>query len=827
MNDLRQQLQLALRDDYELEHELGGGGMSRVFVAHERALGRRVVVKVLPPDLAVGLNSERFRREIQVVAQLQHPHIVPVLSAGDAGGVPFFTMPFVEGQSLRQMLEAGESIAIADVRRLLRDVAAALSYAHARGVVHRDIKPDNVLVSHGSAMVTDFGVAKALSTSRESAVATSGTLTALGTSLGSPSYIAPEQAAGDPDTDHRADLYSFGVMAYELLAGVPPFAGRPPHALIVAHLTETPRPVTEHRPDTPASLATLVECCLAKDPGERPQSAAELVEWLEGVTPAAQVGKARSARDGGRTTAPGAPPSGPSARGGRSARRVAGVAAAIAVVAAVAWGAWKVSTRAGGAGSAAPPAGAGVAAPPALAVLPLVNSGGDPRDEYFSDGMTDEITDALAAIPGLRVVSRTSAFAYKNKAVDAREIGRALNVGMLVEGRVRRERDQLRVTAQLTNADDGLTLWSETYARSTTDLFAIQDEIAGAVAKTLQLRLISDRGARPGSAVRDLEAHDLYLRGRFLLHKRGALDLEESVRYFERAVAREATFPEAWAAMAEALVLLPVYGGLSADSALPRARVAAERAITQDSTLAEGNTVLGLVLKSEGKWVASQRALERARALNPRLSATQQWLGELAIITGRPRDAVEAFEVAAQLDPSSPVVHAELAYALGLVGRAEEAYRAGERGIALGPQLWTTHAFLGYAYLFTGRPRDAIPLLERAVSLDSTVLPVVSTLAFVYGASGQTARARTLAMQLEARAATPSGSPVAVAIAYAGVGDRVRALDWLERAQQRRDPWLYAMSVTATFFDSLRQEPRFAEVVRAMGLDVARVTGKR
>ncbi|CAA9354023.1 MAG: Putative serine/threonine protein kinase, partial [uncultured Gemmatimonadaceae bacterium] len=282
--DLREQLQESLGTAYAIQRELGGGGMSRVFLAEELALGRRVVVKVLPREAGAGLSIERFRREIQLAARLQHPHIVPLLAAGDAGGVPYFTMPFVEGNSLRERLRGrAEPVPVRDAVRLLRDVAAALAYAHESGVVHRDIKPDNVLVSHGSAMVTDFGVAKAVSSARADAApgAGDGTLTALGSSLGTPAYMAPEQAAADPATDHRADIYSFGVLAYELLAGEAPFAGRAPHAMIVAHLTEAPRPLADARPGVPAALAELVGRCLAKDPEARPQSAAEVVRVLD------------------------------------------------------------------------------------------------------------------------------------------------------------------------------------------------------------------------------------------------------------------------------------------------------------------------------------------------------------------------------------------------------------------------------------------------------------------------------------------------------------------------------------------------------------------
>ncbi|HEU4585401.1 MAG TPA: serine/threonine-protein kinase, partial [Gemmatimonadaceae bacterium] len=282
MSDLREQLQSTLAGSYTLDRELGGGGMSRVFLADELRLGRRVVVKVLSPELAAGISAERFEREIRLAASLQQANIVPVLSAGETDGLPYYTMPYVEGESLRSALANQLPLPSSDILRILGDVARALQYAHERGIVHRDIKPDNVLLSGGTAVVTDFGIAKALSASRMGANAA--TLTQLGTSIGTPAYMAPEQAAGDPDVDARADIYALGCMAYELLTGRPPFAERTPQRVLAAHMGEVPRPIAELRPDVPVALGELVMRMLAKEPGDRPQSATEVIAALDSVT---------------------------------------------------------------------------------------------------------------------------------------------------------------------------------------------------------------------------------------------------------------------------------------------------------------------------------------------------------------------------------------------------------------------------------------------------------------------------------------------------------------------------------------------------------------
>ncbi|MDQ2669092.1 MAG: protein kinase, partial [Gemmatimonadota bacterium] len=280
--DLRDQLQASLAGTYELERELGGGGMSRVFLAHETALGRTVVVKVLLPTLAAGVSADRFRREILLVAKLQHPHIVPVHAAGESEGLPWFTMPYVEGETLRARITREGELPVSEVLRLLRDIASALSYAHARGVIHRDIKPDNVLLSAGSAVVADFGVAKALSES-----VTEGDqshVTSLGIALGTPAYMAPEQAAGEPSLDHRVDLYAFGVMAYEMLAGRAPFTARNAQAMFAAHFTEAPVPIESLRPSVPPALAAMVMRCLEKHAADRPSSADDILHVLDSMT---------------------------------------------------------------------------------------------------------------------------------------------------------------------------------------------------------------------------------------------------------------------------------------------------------------------------------------------------------------------------------------------------------------------------------------------------------------------------------------------------------------------------------------------------------------
>ncbi len=394
--DLRARLQDALGSAYEIERELGGGGMSRVFLARETALGRKVVLKVLPPELAASVNADRFKREIQMAAQLQHSCIVPVLAAGTVDGLPYYTMPFVEGESLRARLDREGELPLAEVIRYMRDMLEALSHAHERGLVHRDIKPENVLLSKHHAVIADFGVAKALSASTNSEA---GGLTSLGVALGTPAYMAPEQAAADPAVDSRADLYAVGAVAYEMLTGQKLFSARSPAAMLAAQATETPEPVETRRPNTPPVLAALVMSLLEKRPADRPRSADEALHDLESMSTPTGGSAPTTALPVGRTAR------------SRLARRavVYGFVAASAAGLVAAW----LMSRPGDA-----PATADEALK-SIAVLPFANIGGSADNEYLSDGLSEELIGALSKVEGLQVAARSSSFRRTRCAVSS------------------------------------------------------------------------------------------------------------------------------------------------------------------------------------------------------------------------------------------------------------------------------------------------------------------------------------------------------------------------------------------------------------------------
>ncbi|MBA3658928.1 MAG: protein kinase [Gemmatimonadales bacterium] len=797
--DLRDQLQSALGQSYAFERELGGGGMSRVFLARETALGRTVVVKVLPPELAAGVNIARFAREIRLAAGLQHPHIVPLLSAGEAVGLPWFTMPYIAGESLRGRLARSGEFPVSEATRVLREIASALAYAHEHGIVHRDIKPENVLLSGGTAVVSDFGVAKALS----SAATPDGTHgTSAGIALGTPAYMSPEQAAADPAVDHRADLYALGIVAYELLTGQPPFAGRSPQALLAAHALEAPEPIGRRRAGLSDPLATLVMRCLEKRPADRPQSAAEIVQALDAIgTPSGSVAVARS---------------------GSRSRRNRAIAIGAAVLAVIAGVVLAFSGRAAPATTPAPsltpvPSATAPASPASLAVLPFVNVGGDPKEEYFSDGMTDELTSGLSKVAGLRVASRTSAFAFKGQEIDVREIGRRLNVGTVLEGTVRRAGTRLRMTVQLTSASDGLALWSERYEREVQDVFAVQYDIATAIVTALRAPL----GGVPRPVVIqpraiDLEAHDLYLRANFFYEKKTEAGLRRSLELYNAALARDPGYAVAWTGISQAWAWL-ADDWVAPRKAYPQAKAAALNALALDSTLAEAHDALSVVeLIHAWDFAAAEREIRRALALNPNFAGGFYTLADVYSVTGRGDSAVAAALRARAMSPLDPAFGVKLGQVLEYAGQITRAIEAHRQALELDSNSSLTRLHLGSALLSAARPEDALTVMSGAQPSDFSDLVRAAT-ARADAQLGRSAEARRIVHELEREAERRYVRAEAIASIYASLGEHDAAFRWLDRAYRDRSAGLTWLKVDPKWAP-IRSDRRFAALVRKVGL---------
>src|SRR5688572_32166505 len=561
-------LRTALTQSYTIDRELGRGGMATVYLAQDAKHDRLVALKVLHPDLAASLGPERFLREIKLAARLNHPHILPLHDSGDADGFLYYVMPYVEGESLRERLDREEQLPVDEAVHHGRAIASALDYAHRQGIVHRDIKPENVMLYEGEAMVMDFGIAKAVS------AAGSDTLTQTGTMIGTPAYVSPEQAAGEPNLDGKSDQYSLACMVYEMLTGERPFSGATPQATMSKRFTEMPRPVRSIRSSIPESVEKAVTKAISIEASGRYSSVAHFGQALASGSLSTPSDTATLPQ----TT---------------------------------------------------------VSAAKSVAVLPFTNMSADPDNEYFTDGMAEEIINALNKVQSLRVAARTSSFAFKGKNEDVGEIGRKLKVSTVLEGSVRKMGNRLRITAQLVNVADGYHLWSERYDREMEDVFAIQDDISQAIVKALRVILSEGEKKQIEKArAENVQAYDYYLRGRQYFHHFRRKSLEYARQMFNKAIEIDREYARAYAGVADSCSMLYTYFD-AREFNLKQADIASHKALELEPELAEAHVARGLAVSLSKRFDEAEREFEIAMKLDPKLFEAPYWYGRALQSAGR------------------------------------------------------------------------------------------------------------------------------------------------------------------------------------------------
>lgn len=748
-----ERLRAALVGHYAIEREVGHGGAAVVYLARDLKYGRSVALKVLRPEVAALLGPDRFLREIRITARLQHPHILPLLEAGDADGALYYVMPYVQGHSLRERLTTARQLPVDEAVGIAQDVASALSYAHSQNVLHRDIKPENILLSGDQAIVADFGIARALTIA-----GSSDPITGSGIALGTPAYMSPEQTAGTRDLDGRSDIYSLGCVLYEMLVGEPPFTGATARAIAARHVADPVPRLRTVRPMVPESLEQLIFRALAKVPADRFATASELATAL--------------AKDG-----------------------IAKIERVTPVP---------------------------IAAPSAatLAVLPFVNLSPDPDNEYFSDGLTEELMSALCKVSGLRVVARTSAFAFKGKEADARTVGRQLNVGALLLGSVRKAGTRLRITAQLVNVMDGYQFWSEQYDRPLDDVFTVQDEITQAIVSVLKLTLLGgegERGARPASI--NVEAYELYLKGRHFWNKRTEQGFDKAIGCFGQALALDARYAPALAGLADCYTTLGIYGARAPEDVMPLAKDAAAKALSIDPSLAEAHTSLGCVRATfDFDWPGAEREFRRAVELKPSYPTAHHWYALNCLVPlCRFDEALSQLEAARDLDPLSPVVATSVGVVHYFARDYERAAAAYRQALEIDEHFGMAYFFLGLTCVAQGGLEDAIAKLEHAQRLVGHTAEVTAALAYAYGRAGRADDAEALLAELLARCKRGYVSPTLISEVHVGRGDRQRALQALEEAARARATDLVWLRVRPVF-DPLRDDPRYEALLAQMGL---------
>jgi eukaryotic-like serine/threonine-protein kinase len=785
---LQDQLQQALGDAYQIEREIGVGGMSTVFSAVETSLGRHVAIKVLQPELTADLSAERFTREVRLAASLQQANIVPLLSAGTANGFSYYTMPLVSGSSLRARLATSDAVPLAEAVSILRDVARALAYAHSSGVVHRDIKPDNILLSGGTAVVSDFGIAKAMENAR---TGNAQTFTNPGSALGTPGYMAPEQVAADA-VDSRSDIYAWGVVAWELLAHRHPFGRHESRqAMMAAHLTEE-APALDHVLEVPTPLAMLVMRCLAKDPDRRPQTASEILSILDSVVTPAMAHAARPK-----------PP-----------RRIVMVVAGVATLAAA-----FVATQQFRQKPAVTPAATNIA--PSVAVLPFENIGGDTAQEYFADGMTDELATALGRLPGLRVAARSAAYRYKGRRdIDVRQVGSDLGVKYLLSGSVRRTGQTIRLSAVLTESSGATEIWSNSYTRPAADVLALQDSLTMAITAALADRLGPPGSVTPTGPIKrgttSREAYDLWLKGNYYLNRRRP-GLEGAVRSFEAAIAEDPNYARPYAGLANALALLTYFGEKPLDQ--DRVTQNAQHALLLDSTQADAYVGLGIMHMSVARFDVAEKDLRAAIAIDPQQNAAAHFqLGRCLMYVGRVDEAVDAFERAKSIEPYQATTATWLGFTATYSSTPERGRDEAARAWDLDSSSAVVQIVAAMTAFNDGRPADALHVIRS-----SPTRSVMNQGAFAYilGMTGSPDSARAVIREIEARGAARWNDYVSLMVAALAVPDTTKALDALEKGYARGEAVTAWWPLWSRVFDPIRQAPRFVALARRAGVDYA------
>lgn len=726
---------------YKVLEKLGEGGMGVVYRAEDLKLKRAVALKFLPAELTRDPEAkERFIHEAQTASALDHPNICNIHEIGEtADGQMFIAMACYEGETLKLRISNGQ-LRIEEAVDLAIQVAQGLQKAHEKGIVHRDIKPANIIITNdGVAKILDFGLAK---------LAGQGRLTKTGSTVGTAAYMSPEQARG-LDVDHRTDIWSLGVVLFEMLSGKLPFRGEHEAALLYSIVHEEPQPISSFRSDLPPDLELSITKMLQKETGERFQHMRELLSQLGTIKKKHETESEKAL--------------------------------------------------------------------PSIAVLPFVNMSPDPENEYFSDGLSEEIINALSKLEGLHVTARTSAFRFRGKDLDMREIGRQLNVSNILEGSVRRAGNKLRITAQLINVADGYHLWSERYDRELEDVFAIQDEISLAIVDKLKVRLLGEDKARLAKRYTDdFEVYNLYLKGRYSLNTLTEEGIKRSLEYFQQAIQKDPNYALAHVGLASVYNVLANVGQFSSNETMPKAKSELLKALRLDDTLAEAHAWLGeLYLQYEWDWSSAEREFKRAIELKPNSPEAHQFYADYLIVTGSMEQASIEVGRARDLDPLSTIPITILAYQLFVLRQFDQVIEHCRKMLKTAPS-FLLQLHLWRALRQQNRLNEALVECKKLFTLFVS-REVAEAMECVDAESGYKSAMRAAAKKLVELSTQRYISPYLIATLFAHAEDDNETLQWFEKAYEERDQIFYSIGVDPDW-DRVRSNPRFTALLEKVGL---------
>jgi eukaryotic-like serine/threonine-protein kinase len=786
--------------------------MAVVYLAKDRKHDRSVALKVLLPHIALAIGAERFQREITIAARLTHPHILPLHDSGVAGGLLYYVMPYMRGESLRDRMTREGRLPVDAAVRIGVEVASALDRAHLEGIVHRDIKPENILMEGGFAIVSDFGIARVKSAAENASI------TQTGMALGTPMYMSPEQAVGAEDLDGRSDLYSLGCVLYEMLAGAPPYEGGSMRQTLTRHAMDPVPVVRTLRPEVPEHVARALVHVMAKDPRERFNTAAEFARALTRAS--ATVGMPATSSLWGRVRSalfarhPVPPPQRPLPAAAPPPPHFS-TAASIQVPPSIA-----AETASGPFGIEGPiqTTPSGRVAIDSLAVLPFASMGGDADNEYLGEGITESIMNKLSGVTGLRVVPRSVVFRYKRSDMDPCAIGKEVHARAVVTGRILQRGDTLVIKAELVDSTTESQLWGDQYNRKMSDIFAVQEEMAAEITRSLRLKLSGEEQA--GLAKRFTEstrAYQAYLRGRHHWSKRTVDGLRQALVHFQEAIDLDPNYALAFSGLADTFNILGYYNTQRPHDAYPRGKAAAARALALDESLAEAHASMGYVqIFYDLDWPGASKSLQRAMELNPRYATAHQWYAWYLFVAERFDEALASLQRAQELDPLSLIINDHLGYALLLAGRPEEALAQLIKTRELDPAFPWTHWRLGSVYLALGRLEESIEAFDVVVSKTDGGVGL-GYKGLVCAMAGRADDARAVLDRLERLSLSRYVSPLEFALVYAGLGRVDETMSSLQRAYVDRVSD-FARVKLLPWPDAVRGDERFSALLRQIGV---------